>query len=70
MEVEKINHVIIEQTPAGKYFAVLNVDFEPEPRSNAGGTIGIDVGIKGSTPTVMEIRYQIPDIWNAQCENS
>ena len=27
-------------------FAVLNVDFEPEPRSNAGGTIGIDVGIK------------------------
>ena len=46
MEVEKINHVIIEHTPAGKYFAVLNVDFEPEPRSNAGGTIGIDVGIK------------------------
>ena len=45
MEVEKINHVIIEHTPAGKYFAVLNVDFEPEPRSNAGGTIGIDVGI-------------------------
>ena len=46
MEVEKINHVIIEHTPAGKYFAVLNVDFEPEPRSNARGTIGIDVGIK------------------------
>ena len=46
MEVEKINHVIIEHTPAGKYFAVLNVDFESEPRSNAGGTIGIDVGIK------------------------
>ena len=36
MEVEKINHVIIEHTPAGKYFAVLNVDFEPEPRLNAG----------------------------------
>ena len=46
MEVEKINHVIIEHTPAGKYFAVLNVDFEPGPRSNAVGTIGIDVGIK------------------------
>ena len=46
MEVEKINHVIIEHTPAGKYFAVLNVDFEPEPRQNGGGTIGIDVGIK------------------------
>ena len=57
MEVEKINHVIIEHTPAGKYFAVLNVDFEPEPRSNAGGTIGIDVGIKAF--------YS-----NAQCENS
>ena len=35
-----------EHTPAGKYFAVLNVDFEPEPRQNGGGTIGIDVGIK------------------------
>ena len=46
MEVGKINHVTIEYTPAGKYFAVLNVDFEPEPRPNAGGTIGIDVGIK------------------------
>ena len=46
MEVGKINHVTIEYTPAGKYFAVLNIDFEPEPRPNAGGTIGIDVGIK------------------------
>ena len=46
MEVGKINHVTIEYTLAGKYFAVLNVDFEPEPRPNAGGTIGIDVGIK------------------------
>ena len=46
MEVGKINHVTIEYTPAGKYFTVLNVDFEPEPRPNAGGTIGIDVGIK------------------------
>ena len=46
MEVGKINHVTVEYTPAGKYFAVLNVDFEPEPRPNAGGTIGIDVGIK------------------------
>ena len=46
MEVGKINHVTIEYTPAGKYFAVLNIDFEPEPRPNAGGMIGIDVGIK------------------------
>ncbi len=70
MEVGKINHVTIEHTPAGKYFAVLNVDFEPEPRQNGGGTIGIDVESKRSILTVMEIRYQIPDIWNARCESS
>lgn len=46
MEVGKINHVTIERTPAGKYFAVLNVEFEPQPRPNNGGRIGIDVGIK------------------------
>ena len=33
MEVGKIHHVTIEYTPSGKYFAVLNVEFEPEPRS-------------------------------------
>lgn len=46
MEVGKINNVTIEHTPAGKYFAVLNVEFEPVPRPNKGGSIGIDVGIK------------------------
>jgi putative transposase len=46
MEVGKINNVTIEHTPTGKYFAVLNVDFEPQPRPNNGGCIGIDVGIK------------------------
>ena len=46
MEVGKINHVTIERTPTGKYFAVLNVEFEPQPRQNKGGCIGIDVGIK------------------------
>lgn len=46
MEVGKINHVTIEHTPTGKYFAVLNVEFEPQPRANNGGFIGIDVGIK------------------------
>ena len=46
MEVGKINNVTIEHTPAGKYFAVLNVEFEPQPRMNKGGLIGIDVGIK------------------------
>ena len=46
MEVDKINNVTIERTPTGKYFAVLNVEFEPEPLINMGGLIGIDVGIK------------------------
>ena len=46
MEVGKIKNVTIEHTPAGRYFAVLNVEFEPQPRPNNGGCIGIDVGIK------------------------
>ena len=46
METGHINSVTVERTPTGKYFVVLNVDFEPEPRPNAGHTIGIDVGIK------------------------
>ena len=46
MEVGKINNVTIEHTPTDKYFAVLNVEFEPQPRPNNGGLIGIDVGIK------------------------
>lgn len=46
MEVEKINNVTVEHTPSEKYFVVLNVEFEPEPKLNMGGTIGIDVGIK------------------------
>ena len=46
MEVGKINNVTIEHTPTGKYFAVLNVEFEPQLRPNNGGMIGIDVGIK------------------------
>ena len=46
MEVGHINNVTIERTPTGKYFVVLNVDFDPEPRFNNGGVIGINVGIK------------------------
>ena len=46
MEVGHINNVTVERTPTGKYFVVLNVDFEPELRPNAGKTIGIDVGIR------------------------
>ena len=40
MEVGKINNVTIEHTPTGKYFAVVNVEFEPQPRQNNGGRIG------------------------------
>ena len=46
MEVGHINSATIKRTPTGKYFVVLNVDFEPELKQNAGGSIGIDVGIK------------------------
>ena len=46
MEVGHINNATIERTPSGKYFVVLNVDFEPELHPNKGGAIGIDVGIK------------------------
>lgn len=46
MDVGKIHNVTIEHTPTGKYFAILNVEFEPGPGQNKGGTIGIDVGIK------------------------
>ena len=46
MEVGHINNVTVERTPTGKYFVVLNVDFEPEFRPNAGCMVGIDVGIR------------------------
>ena len=46
MEIGHIKSVTIERTPTGKYFAVLNVEFEPTPRPNGGKKIGIDVGIK------------------------
>lgn len=46
MPIGRINNVTIEQVPSGKYYAVVNVEFTPEQRENAGGVIGIDVGIK------------------------
>ena len=46
MDVGKINNATVMCTPTGKYFVVLNVDFEPEVKQNNGGSIGIDVGIK------------------------
>ena len=46
VKIGKINNVTIECTPTGKYFVVLNVDFEPDFKPNKGGSIGIDVGLK------------------------
>ena len=46
MEVGHINNVTVKKTPTGKYFAVLNVEFEPEFKQNNGNSIGIDVGLK------------------------
>ena len=45
-ETGHINNVTVERTPSGKYFVVLNVDFEPQPVANKGGAVGIDVGLK------------------------
>ena len=46
MPIGKINNVTIERTPTGKYFTVLNVDFEPTYERTGFNEIGIDVGIK------------------------
>ena len=41
-----ILYVTVEKTPSGKYFAAITVEFEPKPRPNKGGKVGVDVGIK------------------------
>ena len=46
IEVGHINNATVVRMPSGKYFVVLNVDFEPEIKPNNGGSVGIDVGIK------------------------
>lgn len=46
MAIGHIHNVTVQKTPTGKYFAVLNVDFEPDIRQNSGCVLGIDVGIK------------------------
>lgn len=38
--------VTVVKTPTGKYFAVIRVKFEPKPRPNNDGQVGIDLGIK------------------------
>lgn len=46
MPIENIKNVTVEKTPTGKYFVVINVEFEPVFKFNLGNSIGIDVGIK------------------------
>ena len=40
-----IRYATVIKAPSGKYFVVLTVEFEPKPRQNKGGQVGIDVGI-------------------------
>lgn len=46
MEIGKIHNVTIERTATGKYYVVLNVEFEPKKQEYTEGEIGIDVGLK------------------------
>lgn len=46
MNVGTIHNATIERSPTNKYYVVLNVEHQPQKRANAGGAIGIDVGIK------------------------
>lgn len=45
MEVGHINNATIKKTPTGKFFVVLNIDFEPEAREIENNRIGINMGI-------------------------
>lgn len=42
----KIDNATIEQVPSGKYYVVLNVELPDVRKSNAGGIVGVDLGIK------------------------
>ncbi|MBQ8039039.1 MAG: IS200/IS605 family element transposase accessory protein TnpB [Lachnospiraceae bacterium] len=44
-EVGQIKNVTIKNTPSGKYFVCLNVDFVPKKHYENEGEIGIDMGI-------------------------
>ena len=46
MPVSNIHNVTVEQEPSGKYYVVINMEFEHTPLANAGGVVGIDLGIK------------------------
>ena len=42
----KINNATIRQVPSGKYYVVLNIEVPDVKKCNAGGVVGIDLGIK------------------------
>lgn len=42
----KINNATVEQVPSGKYYVVLNVELPDVRKTNAGGVVGLDLGIK------------------------
>lgn len=46
MTVGYINNVTVRKTATGKYFVILNVDFEPEKKEKCESSTGIDVGLK------------------------
>lgn len=46
LTIGQIHNVTVKQSPSGKYYVVLNVDFVPKKIVNQGGAIGIDVGLK------------------------
>ena len=46
MDIGHINNATVERTSTGKYFVVLNVDFEPVTLPFVNSEIGIDVGLK------------------------
>lgn len=46
IDVGRIHNVTVERTPTGKYFVVLNVEYENVLQYNGGGVVGLDVGLK------------------------
>ena len=46
MEIGAIHNATVVRTATGKYFVVLNVEYDPQPMPNNGCTVGIDVGLK------------------------
>ena len=46
MEIGAIHNATVARTATGKYFVVLNVEYDPQPMPNNGCVVGVDVGLK------------------------